>query len=78
MRKLFRRECLGRSKDHVAGSVDDHVKPVIRRDDLFERSRSQAPTNALIVATANKLARIVWAVLSSGEDYRAATSSVAV
>jgi len=35
------------------------------------------PKNVLIVATANKLARIVWAVLSSGEDYRVAPSSVA-
>jgi hypothetical protein len=43
MRKLFRRECLGRSKDHVAGSVDDHVKPVIRHDDLFERSPKPGP-----------------------------------
>jgi transposase len=27
--------------------------------------------NVLIVATANKLARIAWAVLSSGQHYRA-------
>ncbi len=38
---------------------------------------ARAPKNVLIVATANKLARIVWAILSSGEDYRAAPSSVA-
>jgi transposase len=30
----------------------------------------RAPRNVLIVATANKLARIAWAVLSTGEDYR--------
>jgi transposase len=32
---------------------------------------ARAPRNVLIVAAANKLARIAWAVLSSGEDYRA-------
>src|ERR1035437_5459273 len=30
---------------------------------------TRAPRNVLIVATANKLARIAWAVLSSGQDY---------
>ena len=34
---------------------------------------ARAPRNVLIVAMANKLARITWAVLSSGEPYRAAT-----
>jgi transposase len=33
----------------------------------------RAPRNVLIVAMANKLARITWAVLSSGEPYRAIT-----
>ena len=33
---------------------------------------ARAPRNVLIVATANKLARIAWAVLSSGQNYRAA------
>jgi transposase len=33
---------------------------------------SRAPRNVLIVATAHKLARIAWAVLSTGQDYRAA------
>jgi len=32
---------------------------------------TRAPRNVLIVATANKLARIAWAVLSTGQDYRA-------
>jgi len=32
---------------------------------------ARAPRNVLIVATANKLARIAWAVLSTGQDYRA-------
>jgi transposase len=31
---------------------------------------ARAPRNVLIVATANKLARIAWAVLSTGEDYK--------
>ncbi len=31
---------------------------------------ARAPRNVLIVATANKLARIAWAVLSTGQDYR--------
>src|SRR5246500_5511293 len=31
---------------------------------------TRAPRNVLIVAAANKLARIAWAVLSSGQDYR--------
>ena len=30
----------------------------------------RAPRNVLIVATANKLARIAWAVLSSGQETR--------
>lgn len=33
---------------------------------------ARAPRNVLVVAMANKLARIAWAVLSSGEDYRPA------
>ena len=31
---------------------------------------SRAARNVVIVATANKLARISWAVLSSGENYQ--------
>jgi transposase len=38
---------------------------------------ARAPRNVLIVATANKLARIAWAVLSSGQDYRAVQEPVA-
>ena len=34
---------------------------------------ARAPRNGLIVAMANKAARITWAALSSGEQYRAAT-----
>ena len=38
---------------------------------------TRAPRNVLIVAAANKLARIAWAVLSSGQDYRAVQQPVA-
>ena len=39
---------------------------------------ARAPKNVVVVAMANKLARIAWAVLSSGEDYRpSATGSAA-
>ena len=38
---------------------------------------ARAPRNVLTVATANKLARIAWAVLSSGENYRAASRASA-
>ena len=32
------------------------------------------PYNVVVVAVANKLARIAWALLSRGEDYRAAVA----
>jgi len=38
---------------------------------------ARAPRNVLIVATANKLARIAWAVLATGQDYRAVQEPVA-
>ena len=34
------------------------------------RLSQRAPCNKVVVALANKLARIAWAVLSSGKDYR--------
>ncbi len=37
----------------------------------------RAPRNKVIVAVANKLARIAWAVLSSGNEYRAAAVTAA-
>src|SRR5258707_7904265 len=37
---------------------------------------TRAPRNVLIVATAHKLARIAWAVLSTGQDYRAVPEPV--
>ena len=38
----------------------------------LDRLDSRAHTNVVVVAMANKLARIAWAVLSSGNDYRSA------
>jgi transposase len=35
-----------------------------------KRLAQRAPSNKVVVAIANKLARIAWAVLSSGRDYR--------
>jgi transposase len=37
---------------------------------------TRVPRNVLIVATAHKLARIAWAVLSTGQDYRAVPEAV--
>ena len=34
------------------------------------RLAQRAPRNKVVVAIANKLARMAWAVLSSGKDYR--------
>jgi transposase len=45
-------------------------------DGWMTAPEARAPRNVLIVATANKLARIAWAVLSSGQDYRAVQSPV--
>jgi len=36
----------------------------------MRRLAQRAPSNKVVVAIANKLARIAWAVLSSGQDYR--------
>ena len=37
---------------------------------------ARAPKNVVVVAMANKLARIAWAVLSSGEDYRPTATAI--
>lgn len=37
---------------------------------------ARAPKNVVVVAMANKLARIAWAVLSSGEEYRPTASMI--
>ena len=36
----------------------------------FQRLAQRAPRNKVIVAIANKLARMAWAVLSSGKDFQ--------
>ena len=35
---------------------------------------ARRPLNVVVAAVANKLARIAWALLSRGEDYRAAAA----
>jgi hypothetical protein len=37
----------------------------------------RAPRNVLIIAMANKLARIAWAVLATGQDYRSVPNALA-
>jgi transposase len=37
---------------------------------------ARAPKNVVVVAMANKLARIAWAVLSSGNDYQPTTNAL--
>jgi len=39
---------------------------------------ARAPKNVVVVAMANKLARIAWAVLSSGEEYRPIAKAVTI
>ena len=41
--------------------------------DALER---RSPVKVVITAAANKLARVAWAVLASGDDYRPATVSL--
>jgi DNA integrity scanning protein DisA with diadenylate cyclase activity len=45
-------------------------QPELRRA-FMHQLESRAPRNKVIVAIANKPARIVWAVLAKGEPYRA-------
>ena len=37
--------------------------------------QTRAPLNVVVTATVKKLARIAWAVLSTGNDYRALPNS---
>jgi hypothetical protein len=37
---------------------------------------ARVPKNVVVVAMANKLARIAWAVLSSGNDYRPRVNAI--
>ena len=38
----------------------------------IDRLRARRPFNVVVAAVANKLARMIWAMLSRGEAYRAA------
>jgi hypothetical protein len=55
--------------------VGEEAKPLflIERDRETPQPVERYPKNVVVVATANKLARIAWAVLASGEDYRPGT-----
>jgi len=43
----------------------------------LDRLDARAHKNIVVVAMANKLARIAWAVLSSGKDYRPSVNVIA-
>lgn len=60
-------------------SLTEQIEQIANQDEAFDQSNlgqwiagleGRAARNVLIVAVANKLARISWAVLSSGEGYR--------
>ena len=57
----------------VLNSKRDHVQMGAWMTALEAR----APHNVLVVAVANKLARIAWAVLSSDNDYHAIPAQMA-
>ncbi|MBZ0216081.1 MAG: transposase, partial [Fimbriimonadaceae bacterium] len=48
-----------------------------RRSQWQQSLRARRPTNVVLVAMANKTARIVWAMLSRGETYRAQAQTTA-
>ena len=57
---------------HGARSVVLNSKPDrVQMGQWRNALEAGAPKNVLVVAAANKLARIAWAVLSSGNEYRA-------
>ncbi|SPE25038.1 transposase (fragment) [Acidobacteriia bacterium SbA2] len=56
---------------HGARAVLLHVKyDTAGFGQWVHRLAQRAPRNKVVVAIANKLARIAWVVLSSGRDYR--------
>ena len=57
----------------VLNSKRDHVEI----GQWMTALEARAPRNVLVVAVANKLARIAWAVLSSGNDYHAIPAQMA-
>ena len=48
-----------------------------RRSPWIEALLARRPTNVVLVAMANKTARVVWAMLSRGEAFRADAQAVA-
>ncbi|KAA1052469.1 hypothetical protein FH063_004246 [Azospirillum argentinense] len=44
----------------------------------LKRMLDRKPVRLVTVALANKMARIAWAVLTSGEDYRSSRTATAV
>jgi transposase len=57
---------------HGARAVLLRVKYNSGLGNWVHQLEARAPRNKVVVAIANKLARIAWAVLATGEDYRAA------
>jgi transposase len=45
--------------------------------DWLNRLEARSPRNVAIVAMANKIARMAWAVLTSGQTYRANMNALA-
>jgi transposase len=66
----LRRILIHRARAAVLHSKRDRVPIGAWLDALDAR----APKNVVVVAMANKLARIAWAVLSSGNEYRPAAA----
>jgi transposase len=57
---------------HGARAVLKHMNPKRQATRWLEKLLTRAHRNVVIVALANKLARIAWALLSKGERYREA------
>jgi hypothetical protein len=60
---------------NLRGIVQMFREYIATLDAWMDALERRAHRNVLIVAFANKLARIAWAVLSSGEPYRPCTSA---
>jgi hypothetical protein len=60
---------LGKTTFHLV-ALGERNKVLIRKKFSRHRLAQRAPRNKVVVAIANKLARMAWAVLSSGKDYR--------
>jgi transposase len=64
---VYLRKALIHGAHAAAMRIKRDRPPIVAWMDALE---ARAPRNVLVVAMANKLARIAWAVLSSGNDYR--------